>query len=294
MSLRIAMAGREAELVAEDRDVVEFEYRRYGVPLRFRERGRLGTAQSTEISGRLLLPAGPSFVLARIGAMKFLFSRSSSVDTAIPHLDREFALVSERPDSARAMISDRVARCIRDLADVTVACDGREVSLTVPGRLAANLVDYMAELVVALAEADIFGLTELKQLPHAVYYPPSGPYHDRSGPYVSVDVGARVDFAPIAVRGVAQTWVARSYDHAAPFSCDVSPTGRTLPALPARFRDDPRLRELLAATGGGNLAAREHTLRFQWTRVETDRARLLAAGRLLAGFPAAQQGSIYR
>ncbi|HUH04065.1 MAG TPA: hypothetical protein VML75_18840, partial [Kofleriaceae bacterium] len=92
MSLRIAMAGRAAELVAEDRDVVEFEYRRYDVPVRFRERGRLGTAQSTEICGRLLIPAGPSFVLARLSAMKVLFSRGSSINTALPHLERDYAL----------------------------------------------------------------------------------------------------------------------------------------------------------------------------------------------------------
>jgi hypothetical protein len=288
------MAGRAANLVTENRDVVEFEYRRFDVPLRFRERGRLGTAQSTEISGRLLIPAGPSFVLARMGAMKYLFQRGSSVDAGLPHLAGEFALVSDRPEAARAMISARVARRIRELGDVTVSCNGVEVSVTVPGRLAANLVDEVAEVVVSLGDADIFGLTELRALPHAEYHPPDGTYAQRTAPYVSIDLGARVDFAPIAVHGVAQTWLARAYDHGAPYSCDVSPTGHTLPALPRRLRLEPRLRQMLAATGGGNLAAREHTLRFQWPRVETRRERLLAAGRLLATFPAEHGGNVYR
>lgn len=288
------MAGRGATLVTENRDMVEFEYRRYGVPVRFRERGRLGTAQSTEISGRLLIPAGPSFVLARLGALRYLFQRGSSVDAGLPYLSGEYALVSDRPESARALISPSAARRILLLGDATVSCNGVEVSVTVPGRLAANLVDEVAGLVVSLSEADIFGITELRQLPHAIYHPPDGPYDERSAPYVSVTLGARVDFAPIAVHGVAQTWLARTYDHDRSFSCDVSPTGHTLPALPRRIRLDPRLRLLLSTTGGGNLAAREHTLRFQWSRVETHRERLLAAGRLLAEFPPVRRGDVYR
>lgn len=282
------MAVQGARLVRETGDRVVFEHVRYGVPIRFTESGSVfARTVRTTVSARFLTPAGPVFQIRH---------RTLPFRTTMRRRDFEyvgdFRVISDRPGSTFALLGPRCVEILGGLGRAAaLESDGAEITLTLSGQIQATQVSDVTELLVAMGQADIFGLSELRALPGAVYHPPGGDYDFRSEPWVELRVPGRVDLAPIAVAGVAQTWAGRAYDHHQPFAARVDDgTADDLPEV--GLTDDQR--GLLTEVGSGVLAAREGALTFTWTGVETRRDRLLAAARLLAGFPAVHTTGIYR
>ncbi len=169
--------------------------------------------------------------------------------------------------------------------------DAAEICLRFPGQLSVTHLESVIALLVSLADADIFGLSELRALPGARYHPPAGDYDARTNPWVELRLPARIELAPVAAAGAAQTWAGRAFDHDRVLFARVhhgllDPPIDRLPLL-------EELRRHLVGVGEGVLAAREGTLTFTWPGVETSPARLLAGARLLAAFDVPRQG-LYR
>jgi hypothetical protein len=276
------MAVVDSRLVFEQGDTVVYQLTRYGVPVRLSEAGsRLARTVRTQAQARFLVPAGPRFVLRHRSLRSLRAGRSW-------HHEGDLRISSDYPDTTRALIGSRVAELLAELPDVIVESDGAVVTAWFSGQTDVERVDPFVDLVIAIAGADIFGLSELRALPGARYHAPDGDFDWRTAPYVEVHVPTRVDLAPVALGGVAQTWAARSYDHARPFTVDL-PYG-PLPRLPL----SADVRRYIDAAGPGTLAAREGTLTYTWRGIQTRRERLLAGARLLAAFPPPHTDGVYR
>ncbi len=288
------MAVVDGRRVDETPGRIVYDHVRHGVPIRFVEEGSVfARTVRTTVSARFLVPAGPVFhVRARRGRRLMSHLGGGERPTS---LESVCLVDSPRPAATRALFSARALLQLDELATnvggMALESDGTEVSLRFPGQLSVTHLESVIALLVSLADADIFGLSELRALPGAHYHPPAGDYDARSNPWVELRLPARIELAPIASSGVAQTWAGRAYDHDQVLYARIhhgllDPPIDRLPLL-----ED--LRRHLTAVGEGVLAAREGTLTFTWSGVETRRPRLLAGARLLAAFDVPRQG-LYR
>jgi hypothetical protein len=115
--------------------------------------------------------------------------------------DQRFIVKCDHPEAVRQVWSQHAMRImLRRFEQATLRSDGRDVELIVgEGLDIPGLIDEALDLVAEIASADIFGVEALRDLPGAVYHPPSGPWNDRSVPYVTLEHPVPVTIAPAVV-----------------------------------------------------------------------------------------------
>ncbi len=177
--------------------------------------------------------------------------------------------------------------------DAQVSCNAGEVKLHVPRMLRGDELKRALELVGELVNVNIFGLTELVDLPGAQYIAPTGPWDERSLPHVEVDGPALVTLGPVPTASgyaatqadVGEVWFPNDLE------LEVDEDGecdRDTEDLP----DGAAL--ALRQVGSGLLRVRRGRASFFWDEIEVDMGRLQAGIRLLNTFCMAPQQGIYR
>ncbi len=252
-------------------------------------------APEATVSARFPVAAGPRFTVrgGRIldGVGKLFGDRQVAFDHGF--FAEMFVVKSDEPAATRAVWSTRAVELMCLCRQGRVESDGHKVEFHHHGLvLDAVLVDAAIDLVAELVRADIFGMGALRSLPGAIYHPPSGPWDRRTRPWVEIHAPKRVDFAPIMARTKARTWAGRAYDEREAFSVRVGRDGTLDGEIPGGL--PPRQQRYLGEIGAGLLAAEEGVLTFTWPRIETSPARLMAAAKLLATFPAMHGFGVFR
>jgi hypothetical protein len=245
----------------------------------------------------LLVPAGPRFRVRRKSVLSLVLEPAETRETTMsdPDFDGELTISTDDPERT-SLIWCREARALmlEHFLDGRVECEGRVVKLEYgdAGDARARL-DAGIDLVGMLASADLFGLEALERLPGARYFPPEGPWNDRTIPYVEVDDGVLATVGPVLTAGgrpVTQVDTEEVvWDEE--LRLEVAEGGQTEPADVSLPEDAlARLREV----GSGTLKVTRDRAVFRWAAIEIDRRRLAAGVRLVAGFGVARARGAYR
>lgn len=253
----------------------------------------------TRCRAQYALLLGPVFRIEPEGVLANLGKALGAQDVELgvePAFDQRFVVKCDHPEAVRQVWSQR-ARSImlRSFPDATVRSDGRDVELVVKEDIdLLSRIEEALDLVAEIAGADIFGVEALRALPGAIYHPASGPWNDRSVPYVVIDEPVPVTITPIVVgrRAVTRAAVGDGpRDH--PLKLLVRADGSLEPADGAA-QLPPGAAALLRKVGDGSLIVDGDRTSFTWLQIETAPERLMAGARLLAALAGAPAQGVYR
>jgi hypothetical protein len=235
----------------------------------------------------------PEGVLATIGKVLGVQDAVLGVE---PAFDQRFTVKCDDPEAVRQVWSQHAMRImLRSFEKATIRSDGRDIELIVgEGLDVPGLIDEALDLVAEIANADIFGVEALRDLPGAVYHPPSGPWNDRSVPYVVLARPVPVTIAPAVVgrRAVTRAEVGDG-PRDRPLKLLVRADGSREPAGGAA-QLPPAATAFLRKVGDGTLIVDGARTSFTWLQIETDPERLVAGARLLAALAGAPAQGVYR
>jgi hypothetical protein len=253
----------------------------------------------TRCRAQFALLLGPVFHIAPEGVLATLGKALGGQDVALgvdPAFDGRFVIKCDDVEAVRQVWTLPAMRTmLRCFEKATIRSDGRDVELMVDEGLdVAALIDDALDLVAEIVNADIFGLGALRALPGAVHHPATGPWNDRSAPYVVVEHPVPVTLAPIVLgrRAVTRATVGDG-PRARPLKLLVRAHGACEPADGARELP-PAATTWLRKVGDGTLIVDGARTSFTWLRIETDPERLLAGVRLLAALAGAPAQGVYR
>lgn len=261
--------------------------------------GRRNRSIHTRCRAQYALLLGPVFHIEPQGLLANLGKALGAQDVELgvePAFDQRFIIKCDHPEAVRQVWSQRaIGIMLRSFPNATVRSDGRDVELVIREDIdLPNRIEEALNLVAELAGADVFGIKTLRELPGAVYHAPSGPWNDRSVPYVVIDEPVPVTIAPIVVgrRTVTRATVGDG-PRDRPLKLLVRADGSLEPEGGAAELPHGAV-ALLRKVGDGTLIVDGDRTSFTWLQVETAPERLMAGARLLAALAGAPAQGVYR
>ena len=259
-------------------------------------RTRSRTVYTSTAKALLPVPNGPTFYVRpedQLTKVKKAFNKGD-VTFGEEAFDEHFQVTASEPEHARLLWNaEAIGLMLRWFPECHIECDGRQITLKCAGVLTErDRIDAALDLVGELANADIYGLDALEQLPGARYVEPEGDWDHRSPPFFELDEAVPVTIGPVMIEGRAVTRVEAEdvvWDHQLRLEADAD----------GRFDVEglalPKGAEAcLETVGPGTLIVEGDRVAFSWRELETDRRRLLAGVRLVAAFAVAPGHGAYR
>ncbi|HWN67720.1 MAG TPA: hypothetical protein VNM90_08765 [Haliangium sp.] len=253
----------------------------------------------TRCRARYLLPHGPGFSIYAEGVLASIGKALGGQDVTLgadPAFDEQFIVKCEDVEAVRRVWSLRATRIMRRSFDsARIESDGAEIVLQTQEPLEVpGLVNEVLDLVAELAGADLFGTEALRALPDAAYEPPTGPWDERTIPFVVVGHPVPVTIAPALLgRRVVTRATVGDGPRDRPLKILVRSDGSAEPA-DSVAQLPPAAAGFLRRAGNGTLVVDGASTSFTWLGVETEPGRLMAGVGLLAALAGAPSQGVYR
>ncbi len=259
-----------------------------------------GNGRQTRVRARYPLGVGPRYRMYRRGSIVSADNAEGQIDVLAGkrrEFDTTFAVLSDEPEATRRVWGGQVQAWIcKYFPHAEVTSDGTTVTLRTPGIVTdCQLLDYLLACVGRLADIDVCGVDALRDVPEAVYVPPSGPWDRRSKPRARLSLRtAAVTIEPMLVRGrVFTRAMAQGSVCERPWSAVIRDSTRAEELATAQGIDLETAHHLCRA-GAGTIARRRGEAVFLWPEVQTEPRRLSAAARGVAKLTEAESRGLYR